>query len=363
MKFVNYFADQVLMHPTMQPRDAVKLCYQAAFGAEHLLLDIESARRYFYDETASVAARDGELYEQISPDYCRVNLDMWKKSAISSEWLFKMFCITAGDKKNSDPEAKFHQYLGDIGDLVKKSELPFNKEEWDDFLDEYGPHTPKAVHHSDTYRSAEKPAYRIVSVDLVQLIPLLECMSSLVERPGVIAIDGRAASGKSTLALKLQAITGAGLVHMDDFFLPGELRTEARLAEPGGNVHSERFLAEAVPQLRNGEAFSYRTFDCSTMQMGGNRDVVPSEWRIVEGSYSCHPKHGDIYDIKVFCDISPEEQMGRILERNGEEMASMFKSSWIPMEEAYFDAYSVPTGCKLRYSSETSDVGGRFRAC
>ena len=59
-------------------------------------------------------------------------------------------------------------------------------------------------------------------------------LQALEEIPGevkVIAIDGRCASGKSTLAQQLAGLTGAGIIHMDDFFLPRELRTEERLTE------------------------------------------------------------------------------------------------------------------------------------
>ena len=33
--------------------------------------------------------------------------------------------------------------------------------------------------------------------------------------------------------------------------------------------------------------------------------------------------------------------MARILKRNGEQMAEMFRTRWIPMEENYFAAFSI----------------------
>ena len=51
-----------------------------------------------------------------------------------------------------------------------------------------------------------------------------------------LAIDGMAASGKSTLACKLAEEFGGEVIHMDDFFLPMDLRTAERLEEPGGNA-------------------------------------------------------------------------------------------------------------------------------
>ena len=57
----------------------------------------------------------------------------------------------------------------------------------------------------------------------------------------MLAIDGMSASGKSTLAQEVADKYGGSVVHMDDFFLPAELRTNKRLETPGGNIHYERF--------------------------------------------------------------------------------------------------------------------------
>lgn len=169
--------------------------------------------------------------------------------------------------------------------------------------------------------------------------------STCAKKVVILAIDGRCASGKSTMAQQLSEITGAGVIHMDDFFLPPELRTPERLAQPGGNVHYERFAEEVLPKLRGREAFIYRRFDCGKMQLGEER-VVPAvgaqmPLRIVEGAYSFHPVLGEYADIRVFSDAEYTEQLSRILQRNGEERLAGFKDMWIPMEEKYFAAFSV----------------------
>lgn len=91
---------------------------------------------------------------------------------------------------------------------------------------------------------------------------------------GVIAMDGRAAAGKTTLAEELAVTLGGAVVHMDDFFLPGELRTPERLAAPGGNVHAERFVEEVCLICGGGEAFRYRRLTATewTITAGGNSD-------------------------------------------------------------------------------------------
>ncbi len=169
----------------------------------------------------------------------------------------------------------------------------------------------------------------------------IERIKSLPEGNHVIAIDGRCAAGKTTLAHYLSKNLGAGVVHMDDFFLPTALRTAERLAEPGGNVHYERFMEEVIPFLKTGRAFSYQKFDCSMMQLGGRREVLASSIVIVEGAYSCNPKLSDYMSLKLFMDVDKEEQLRRIRNRNGEEKMKMFQKKWIPMEEAYFAEYGI----------------------
>ena len=157
----------------------------------------------------------------------------------------------------------------------------------------------------------------------------------------VIALDGKSASGKTTLADKMGKLMGAGVIHMDDFFLPSHLRTKERLGAPGGNVHYERFKEEILPNLKSGKDFFYHRFDCSKMQLGDKRLVQGSHCYIVEGAYSCHPIFRDYMDIRIFSRIDSKTQLERIRKRNGKEALNNFIEKWIPLEERYFQAYQI----------------------
>ncbi len=178
-------------------------------------------------------------------------------------------------------------------------------------------------------------------IDLEELHRIIEQINQYSGNVYTIAIDGRSASGKTSLAKLLAEKIGAEVIHMDDFFLPKELRTEERLTMPGGNVHYERFREQVLPFLKKEEPFVYQKFDCSVMELGEECQINASKLRIVEGAYSCHPLLGDYMDMKIFLDISSKEQMARILERDGETKAKVFEQRWIPMEEAYFAAYEI----------------------
>lgn len=348
MEFEQYLLEQIERHPSVQPQDLVKLCYQAAYGAEHLLSDPARAQNYLEYECAQVEADNMALYEPISDQVCRVNLAAWKASGFPLQWLFRMFVASASVNHNG--KEQFSEYLRTAERVVTEGETRFSLEDWSLFLAEYRQAGMPAVHHSSQYREAERPAYRIVNRQYIRLLPILESAhrKAGVDKVCVIAIDGRAASGKTTMAGQLQTILGADIIQMDHFFLPMELRTPERFAIPGSNVHHERFREEVLPHLASPEGFSYRIFDCSRMDFHGECNIGQTTFRIVEGSYSGHPVFGNYADITVFLDVEPDEQMSRIRRRNGDEMAEMFRERWIPLEENYFEQCRVSQRADIR---------------
>lgn len=332
--------EQAAAHPALQPQDAVKLCYQAAFGAEHLLTDVEEAGKWFEQEWAAVPVTQEPLYELLNEKVCRMNLGAWKREGLPGEWLWQLFLHSRYPEGDT---GIFTRYLEQVKNLASHGKLPFTPEECKSYLESYLQEGLHPVHHSNRYREQEHPSYRLVSCGQLQLLPVLRGIwkkTSGCEYP-VIAIDGRCASGKSTLAERLAQITGASVVHMDDFFLPQELRIPSRLAQPGGNVHYERFRAEVLPYLGKGLDFAYTRFDCGRMQPGEQKSVAGEKGQIVEGAYSCHPALGEYMSIRVFTDVEKKEQLRRIEQRNGTEMAEVFRTRWIPMEESYFAAFGV----------------------
>ncbi len=310
----------------MQPQDLAKLCYQAAFGAEHLLTDPSAAERAFYKEFEMVSPSDEPLTEPIAIGTVRVNLAAWKAHGMDRAWLWYLFSHSAVPLGMQEPVCE--DYVRRAMALVPAAT---------EYLTDYVRRGMPSLHHSDVYRASEKPSYRLVDGNLAPLIPVLAAIAE--KRPRVIAIDGRAAACKSTYAAYLAEILGAPTVQMDDFFLPPSMRTAERLQSAGGNVHYERFAKEVLPHL--GEDFTYRIFDCGVMDYRGERLVFAAKTVIVEGAYSMHPHFGDYADLTVFFDVDPYTQMQRIETRNGKEMAENFRTRWIPMEEAYHKAFAT----------------------
>lgn len=166
------------------------------------------------------------------------------------------------------------------------------------------------------------------------------------KKPFILAIDGRCASGKTTLAGELRALLECNVVHMDDFYLPFEKRTKERMAQFGGNIDFERLYSEVLFPLKSGIDAEYRPYDCHANKFMPTLELDGNSCTIVEGSYSCHPKLRVLYDLCVFVDISSERQQERLMTRNPATFES-FQKIWIPREESYFTACHVREHCDL----------------
>ncbi|TAH70378.1 MAG: uridine kinase [Anaerolineaceae bacterium] len=156
----------------------------------------------------------------------------------------------------------------------------------------------------------------------------------------IIAIDGKCGSGKSYLAELLAKIYDCNVFHMDDYFLPLEMKTNERLAEPGGNVHYERFKEEVLEPLCENRTVIYRPYLCGAWRFDEPRSVEPKRLNIIEGSYSMHPFLRGAYDLTIYLELEEEEQIKRIAQRNGENL-QQFLSLWIPLENKYFSELNI----------------------
>lgn len=164
----------------------------------------------------------------------------------------------------------------------------------------------------------------------------------------LIAIDGRCASGKTTFAKELQKVLSCNVIHMDNFFLRLEQRTEERLETAGENVDHERFMQEVMVHLKENKSFSYRPYNCHTHTFGEPIEVKANKITIIEGSYSCHQNLWDFYDFHIFIDVDTKTQLNRIVNRNGEQAKEIFQNKWIPLEEEYFNKFRIKEKCELQ---------------
>ena len=167
----------------------------------------------------------------------------------------------------------------------------------------------------------------------------------------LVAIDGNCTAGKTTLAQMLEEEFDCNVFHMDNFFLQPHQRTPERLAEAGGNVDYERFSREILMPLTRGEAIRLRPFNCQSQQLEAPLEIPRKRLNIIEGTYSCHPRFGTVYDLTVFLSVSPEIQRQRVLQRPEFKHKAFFEV-WIPMEQNYFDTFRIRERCSILCGGE-----------
>ena len=329
-------------YPRLTPRDLFKLIYQSAYGCEHFLSDRRSAELRIRNEYDSKRDTTPRQLENIG-DYCRVGLSYLNRG-LSPATLAALFCLSAVP----DPRGKekLSEGITALTALVESGEAAIERENFFTELSHWQEAGFPAISHSDSFRQEYSPSYRVISKRYAPFLPILARIDRLLESGEVrLAIEGGSASGKSSFGALLEEIYGCTLFHMDDFFLPAEMRSAERLGEPGGNVHRERFLEEVLLPLSRGEEIAYHRFDCSTSTLIPPIIKKPTRLTVTEGAYSTHPELRSFYNLTLFLDISPERQRERILKRNTPETAERHFSLWIPMEERYFSAFEVKKSC------------------
>ena len=164
----------------------------------------------------------------------------------------------------------------------------------------------------------------------------------------MITVDGPCASGKTTLAAELAGALHAAVVHTDDYVIPHARKTAERLAEPGGNCDAERLAREVIVPWKKGLPGQTRRYDCVADRLREPEDLPAENVLILEGSYCNLPLLREHADVRVFLDPPRELRLERLQKRESAASLRRFLDLWIPLEDAYFEAFGLPDeGCVL----------------
>ena len=148
-------------YPLMEPTDAVKLLYQNEFGGGHLIRDEESCLNYLRREYESVIqSPDAPLMEDIGNGMFRIYLNALDHAGYALEQLGADFLHSAQIHRGSLD--RFLKKLEILQQLTTEGRMPFTQEALDAYLETYRQAGYPMVSHSDAYRNAYSPAYRII---------------------------------------------------------------------------------------------------------------------------------------------------------------------------------------------------------
>ncbi len=159
-------------YPLAHLQDYYKLVYQSVFGMEHLVADDRSFRRYLKEEYDAIAP-DGSLplfypITLIDP-IGRLHLKRCKSAGIPPDRISEI-CLRSCHEQRRDPEIDFPRVISIFCDLLGNSPFWFDTHTISEFLRHLQVMRFPAVHHSDEYREAYDPHYRLISPKYVDIL-------------------------------------------------------------------------------------------------------------------------------------------------------------------------------------------------
>ncbi len=341
-------------YPLMEPADYGKLLYQNEFGPEHMVSSPEAVQEWLDREWAETAQatkipdnrEHADLIEDIGNRLYRFHLAGGYDLSIAAPLLSRLFFLTA--RQHQGTTEGLIEKLGFLQEYGQQPGFP-SLEPW---LTEYIQAGCPALHHSETFRQAYAPHYRILRDEYAIYFPVIyrveECL--LRSERVTIAIDGPCGGGKSSLAALLADLFPSRVLHMDDYYLPLQQRSPGWETTPCDNMDLQRFLHQALLPASRGEAIAYQPYSCQEGRLLETRMLPAAPLTIVEGSYSHHPLLAPHYDLKIYLYCHHREQLKRLQRRESTHLDA-YLQRWIPLEETYFRACHVVLQCDMSFNN------------
>lgn len=151
------------------------------------------------------------------------------------------------------------------------------------------------------------------------------CRHAFTRGRGLVAIDGRGCSGKSTLATELAEALGSYVIGVDSFFAAG----------PGNRLRWQEFT-DAVAQLRRLGTLRYQPYDWEKDALLP-AEMIDAPLVIIEGLYAMHRDVVEHYDARIWVEADLSTRWDRVLARDGPSRIDRWRNEWVPMEQRYVD--------------------------
>jgi hypothetical protein len=169
MKFIGQLlAHHFQRYPRMELVDVYKLLHQAAMGPGHAIHDPAVARDQLEAEVTTLGeGPDDPIADPISPDgrLARIHLRPYLAAGHSASVLVDAFVETGHD--HSPAPQRLEKFCACLGDLAAAGGIPFPRDQVERYVQVIASLDYPLVHHSEAYRRAYHPAYRVAALDLL----------------------------------------------------------------------------------------------------------------------------------------------------------------------------------------------------
>ena len=155
------------------------------------------------------------------------------------------------------------------------------------------------------------------------------------KRSTIIAIDGPAGAGKTTLAheiyLALSLQMSVNVFHMDDLY------------DGWDNALGEdltKVLRYLTDQHKQNERAKFKRYNWTTASFEDSDEVAPADLLILEGVGSGDMAIQDDLAALIWIDIDPEIGVKRVIARDGAQVTDEMRK-WLGTQEKYFSQHST----------------------
>ena len=173
-------------------------------------------------------------------------------------------------------------------------------------------------------------------------------ISSLNARPILIAIDGPAGSGKTSLANQLASnLKSATTIHMDDLYNGWEDALTATLTR-----HLEEWVLDPLTQH---QSVKYQKFDWINSEYGPTVEVSDVELLILEGVGAAQARIRQQADLTIWIEVGAQVGLARVLNRDGAQILP-YMLKWQERESAHFIKDQTKENCQIFIDGSNSQI-------
>jgi hypothetical protein len=167
-RIVAFVEGFVATYPESDIRDIYKVLYQAFHGPEHAVTNREKAREWLLSEWTGLDLRsvskdaplvEARFVEGVTPPLWAIHLLPAKRAGIDPELILEEFLRASEEfpKAYPSPDINLHQAF-----VEAWRKLDFPRDEFAAFSGEVEKQKWPAMHHSERFREAYGPHYRLV---------------------------------------------------------------------------------------------------------------------------------------------------------------------------------------------------------
>jgi uridine kinase len=161
----------------------------------------------------------------------------------------------------------------------------------------------------------------------------------------LLAIDGPAGAGKTTLAAKLEAEYSAHstvrTIHMDDLYDGWEGALGGALTQILGEITSAHL---------DGKDCAVKFFNWQLMKFDREETIVPTDYLILEGVGAAQAIVRNAGATTYWLDIDAETGLQRVLARDGAHIEKQMRQ-WQIQQAIHFDADQTRENCEFKLTS------------